>query len=1660
MSVSMLPESFYGKKSKKCGARNSIAPRRKTLQIESLENRMLLASGNSLTGDWTTYGNGPNHSGYFPGTVGTVLNGELRWSKVLGDQFNGPSGLNPVVSGQGLVFVTTKTYYTPFLAAIDARSGTEVWRHEFAASSQIGPPTYDQGHVYVQRINGSKDSQLWSFDVATGLIDWTTPFYAQFESYMAPLVIDGSIYIGGGYYGGINRFQQSSGEYLYAYALPQIDHWTPASSDGHTYSWLGHSFIEHSNLTGQAVWEILLFVGGSNSMPDRVPVIADHQAFVVGGARQGNPIPKLFGIDLNTHKKLWEVEGRFVGNPAIAQGIVFVIENKQIKTFDANTGGFLGAYEAGDELVGQPIITDDSVIVSSHNRTFIFDRANKYQRLILPAGGDLSIANNVLYIGSSSGIVSAYSLGLKPFLRLQIPSQVRETEGKLVNKGSVTSDKTLTKDLIVNLTTNAPQRITVPAFVRIRAGATSATFDIEILDNNVVDIAALIVVSAFATDFDNGSGEIKVVDDNSEPDLSLVGDWTSYGGGPSHTGNIPGTVGNNVKSETRWTFDLGTACRCLVYDLNQIATGEGIVFATSYAQYYNYLIAIDAKTGELLWRYEFADYSFISPPTYDRGHIYVQRVGLRYDSQVWSFDALSGVVDWTARYAAEWPQHVAPTVLDGTVYIIDQYLNKILAFRQSDGEQLSFQTFVEYDPKKRTSYDGKPYGWIGGVLSELSPTAVDTVWSLDVGVSPINSYNIERYLHAALANKTAFAIDLGLLAIDLETHIPRWVVRGDFSGSPSVANGTVFAIQQGQVKAFDATTGNRRGVYDAGELLAGQPIVTDDAIIVSSEKHTFVFDRITRAIRFTLPAGGILSLANDTLLVASESGIVSAFTLRVPSSLSVEVPARVSESAGKLVAQGVIEVDKATSSDLVINLASSDPLRVKIPKTLTIRSGLTAASFDIEILDNLKVDVSSKVLVKAFSNGYDIGRGTLQVLDDDRPSDVGLSGDWATVGNGSSHTNYVPGSIGTDPIKGLRWSTSFGQRLNQVAVKDGMLYVTPNGFFPDAFLAAIDARTGIESWRYSFPKSKSISPVTYDNGHVYVQQGSQIDDSRVWSFDAISGKVDWTSLYIDQLRSYSAPTVSNGMVFVDGGFSGGLIAIQQSTGERLYYRETASYDRWTPTIHNGRLFTWIDGDFTEHLPATGEALWSIDLGWNFSKSSMNSLAAIEGNNAYVIGHPGLYAIDLTTHKQLWKVGDAFAGSPALAQDTVFATQQGLVKAYDASTGAPRGVYDAREILSGQVVVTDDSIIATSETNTFIFDRATRINRTTLPYGGKLSIADDSLYIASATGFIAAIQLHPTLSLSLPAQASEATGKLVGRGVVNLEHALDHEIVVMLDSSSPFRVKVPKTIVIPLGFSSATFDIEILDNVFADLDTRVFVNASAPGYFHGSAAMDVLDDEPAVLNLILPSRIQKGDGTVRGAGTINVDRAPSKDTIINLHSSNTDKLGLPATVTLRANTTSSSFDLLAIDNLYADGPIWVEVTAESARWKLATKSIEIVDDEIPPLISGASSPWQNPRDNKDVNGDSFVSPIDVLILINQLNRFGSGRLGKRRPAFDFIDVDGDGFESPLDPLLIINWLNSHMGDGEDQEARSIPSIPPFRSAVVGVNCFRSVPEWFL
>ncbi len=67
---------------------------------------------------------------------------------------------------------------------------------------------------------------------------------------------------------------------------------------------------------------------------------------------------------------------------------------------------------------------------------------------------------------------------------------------------------------------------------------------------------------------------------------------------------------------------------------------------------------------------------------------------------------------------------------------------------------------------------------------------------------------------------------------------------------------------------------------------------------------------------------------------------------------------------------------------------------------------------------------------------------------------------------------------------------------------------------------------------------------------------------------------------------------------------------------------------------------------------------------------------------------------------------------------------------------------------------------------------------------------------------------------------------------------------------------------------------------------------------------------------------------------------------------------------------------------------------------------------------------NPRNAFDVNDDFSVSPIDALLVINELNVSANGQAARdaEATASVYLDVSADGVLSPLDALLVINELN--------------------------------------
>ncbi|MFN6300663.1 MAG: dockerin type I domain-containing protein, partial [Planctomycetota bacterium] len=119
-------------------------------------------------------------------------------------------------------------------------------------------------------------------------------------------------------------------------------------------------------------------------------------------------------------------------------------------------------------------------------------------------------------------------------------------------------------------------------------------------------------------------------------------------------------------------------------------------------------------------------------------------------------------------------------------------------------------------------------------------------------------------------------------------------------------------------------------------------------------------------------------------------------------------------------------------------------------------------------------------------------------------------------------------------------------------------------------------------------------------------------------------------------------------------------------------------------------------------------------------------------------------------------------------------------------------------------------------------------------------------------------------------------------------------------------------------------------------------------------------------------------------------------------------------------------------------------AVAARFRLSSDQAavgsplgEAIDGEVEDwMITISSNPYTNPTNQFDVTGDGFVSPIDVLQIVNYINAGLPSRPSLPPTAVPpFLDVNGDGFINALDVLAVIDEINKNLSGGRGGEGEA-------------------------
>lgn len=226
--------------------------------------------------------------------------------------------------------------------------------------------------------------------------------------------------------------------------------------------------------------------------------------------------------------------------------------------------------------------------------------------------------------------------------------------------------------------------------------------------------------------------------------------------------------------------------------------------------------------------------------------------------------------------------------------------------------------------------------------------------------------------------------------------------------------------------------------------------------------------------------------------------------------------------------------------------------------------------------------------------------------------------------------------------------------------------------------------------------------------------------------------------------------------------------------------------------------------------------------------------------------------------------------------------------------------------------------------------------------------------ASASGYdsgSATIEItdFETIGLALSEdQISEKGGTTVATISRSNIDDLSQLLELSLTSSDTSEATLPETVTILPGEATVDFLVEAQDDALLDGIQVVALEGMAPGFLPATVELNVEDHETIQIALDVTS-ISELDG----AGMATISRSNSEDLgralTVELESSDATEASVPTTVTIPRNATSTTFEIVAVDDQILDGSQQVSITANAQGYFGDSKSISVEDYETLTLV---------------------------------------------------------------------------------------------------------------
>jgi secreted trypsin-like serine protease len=1009
------------------------------------------------------------------------------------------------------------------------------------------------------------------------------------------------------------------------------------------------------------------------------------------------------------------------------------------------------------------------------------------------------------------GFINQYvpiSLSGSSGLVVSVPESVTEGDGKITGGGTVKLKDAAEDDLLISLKSDSPSDLIVPNSIIIPAGQISATFDITVLDDTLLDGAQTVRITASAPGFSSVTRVIRISDNETA---------TLYLTLPPKAAEDAGLLQNHGVIRVSRTVDKDISVSLISSDTSELTVPSTVTIpeGTSEARFDIKVVNDGAEDGTQIvtvigavpgWISNSANMEVVhcEQPDY-----FTDRISrgnyLDYQHLTFTPDGSASFYSLCREDADGFP--VDPSGGTWLSLSDDAYKQATL----SDGEQvflygIGYSSFyigsngyLTFDSGDMTSESALPEHFsqprISALFNDLNPEGAKRIrWKQMDDRAVVTYQGVPGYS----GGSNNFQIEMFFNGVIRLTYL-------DISASSGIAglskgNGTPAHFVESRLNAYPSCDSFlsvelpetvTEGESKQGIVRVPRAPNTDLRVSLTSEDTS----ELTVPVIAIIPAdetSGTFTLrgADDAILDGPQKAVVIAYADGYESRgdviqvldkdtavVTVTVPEHATEGDGVLAGGGKVTLSRPADAYITLSLTSDNPRQIAVPETVVIPAECTSATYDITVLYDGESDETETVTITASVPGWNSGSDTIEV--------ASAEFDYFTERfNGDNDLSYQTLTFTPDGSANFYQACRSYAKQFPVSSAEGITLSLSDDDYEKVVLS-----DRAQVFLYGVPYT---SFYTGSNGYITFESGDSdhseslsdhFERPRVSALfdDLYSGNISWQQLDDRAVVTYQDMKCR-------GGFGSNSFQIE------LFF--------------NGVIrITYLNITSKEGIAGLSEGNGIPE---NFVESDLT---------AYTPCGPSLTVEILETATE----GDGtFTGTVSVKN-------------------APE------EDLLIHLISTNASEVAVSPTVTI------QAGQTRAPFS--LTVMDDTLLdgtqrvsvTASAAGYsfgtdMIQVKDNETaqLMVTVPERATEGDGVLSGKGTVRISKPASRDFVVSLTSNDTSEITVPDIVILPAGEDHIDFDITVVYDGETDGDQSAVIQASVEGWNSGSARIEVAD----------------------------------------------------------------------------------------------------------------------------------------------------------------------------------------------------------------------------